>query len=511
MNRRPPPREKLAGSLAVLQGALQDGIYRAGQIPRRDFDRVLKAGYLTQILKGWYHVANPLAPTGTTVWPAHYWPFVQQYLSERFGDAYCLAAEPSLLLLAGLTMVPRQLVVLTERPDGNRIDLPQGCSLLAYKERAGLPEHVTMLKGLRAMPLEAALAKVPKSFFRDHPLEAASLLSTIRDPSTILRALLERGATVYAGRIAGAFRQIGYADFAARIVLAMRTAGFEVAESNPFDRQIPVLKRGRASSPYVPRLKLMWASMRESVIEAFPDPPGMPTDAQGYLSRTSELSTLDAYHSLSIEGYKVDRDLIERVRSNAFDARKSAHDQDHLNALAARGYYDASLAVNRSIRSILSGADPAETLRVDHHEWYRALFDVSVQAGFHRPSDLAGYRGHQVYINNSNHVPLPTDAVVDAMECLFDLLGEESHAAARAVLGHFVFVFIHPYGDGNGRMARFLMNALFASGGYPWTVVHIDARAPYMQALEQASTRGSIHDFADVIAREMVRTSQEKP
>jgi len=40
----------------------------------------------------------------------------------------------------------------------------------------------------------------------------------------------------------------------------------------------------------------------------------------------------------------------------------------------------------------------------------------------------------------------------------------------RAVLGHWLFGYIHPYPDGNGRMARFLMNVVLASGGYSWTI-----------------------------------------
>jgi Fic family protein len=57
------------------------------------------------------------------------------------------------------------------------------------------------------------------------------------------------------------------------------------------------------------------------------------------------------------------------------------------------------------------------------------------------------------------------------MPMLFDLLEHEPEPGVRAVLGHWVFGFIHLYPDGNGRIARFLMNALLASGGYPWTVI----------------------------------------
>ncbi len=47
------------------------------------------------------------------------------------------------------------------------------------------------------------------------------------------------------------------------------------------------------------------------------------------------------------------------------------------------------------------------------------------------------------------------------------------------------------YTDGNGRMGRFLMNAMLASGGYPWTVVPFDKRYEYMAALEEASSRNA--------------------
>ena len=47
-------------------------------------------------------------------------------------------------------------------------------------------------------------------------------------------------------------------------------------------------------------------------------------------------------------------------------------------------------------------------------------------------------------------MPLNPDAVRDAIPAFFDLLAKEEHPAVRVVLGHFVFVYIHPYMDGNG-------------------------------------------------------------
>jgi Fic family protein len=80
------------------------------------------------------------------------------------------------------------------------------------------------------------------------------------------------------------------------------------------------------------------------------------------------------------------------------------------------------------------------------------------------------------------------------------LLESEPHAAARAVLGHFGFVFTHPSMDGNGRIGRFFMNAMLASGGYPWTVIEVAHRPHYMQALNAASSEGDIGPFARFVA-----------
>ena len=82
----------------------------------------------------------------------------------------------------------------------------------------------------------------------------------------------------------------------------------------------------------------------------------------------------------------------------------------------------------------------------------------------------AGYCNDPVYISGSMYTRLNKEAVRDAMPVLFELLTDESEPSVRTTLGHFVFVFIHLYMDGNGRLGRFIMNAMLASGGYPWTV-----------------------------------------
>ena len=113
------------------------------------------------------------------------------------------------------------------------------------------------------------------------------------------------------------------------------------------------------------------------------------------------------------------------------------------------------------------------------------MFAPSVAVGLLPASELAGYRNGQVFVRNSMHVPLNKEAVRDAMPAFFDLPRAEEHPAVRVVLGHFIFVYIHPYMDGNGSMGRFLMNTMMAAAGYPWTVIPLSDRRTYMAALEK--------------------------
>ena len=112
---------------------------------------------------------------------------------------------------------------------------------------------------------------------------------------------------------------------------------------------------------------------------------------------------------------------------------------------------------------------------------YQALFSPSVQAGILKASDLPGYRNDQVSIRGALHVPLSIEAVRDCMPLLFELLEAETEPRARAVLGHFLFVYIHSYMDGNGRLARFLTNLMLVPAGYE------PLRAAGQRASEQSS------------------------
>jgi len=347
--------------------------------------------------------------------------------------------------------------------------------------------------------------------FIKNPMDMRIALAQISNASEILNILLDGSHTVIAGRLAGAFRNNGQARIADDIVNAMKSAGFNVREIDPFKNKPITILTLKERSPYESRIKLMWDAMRKVVIKYFPESPGLPQDKEKYLKSIDEIYITDAYHSLSIERYTVSTELIEMVKSGSWDLDKNKEHKKHRDAMAARGYYLATLSVKESIKTILDGNNPGTTVDNDHSTWYRNLFSPSVTAGLLKASDLAGYRNDQVFISQSRHVPMNKDAVRYVMPILFELLRTEMNSGVRAVLGHFIFVYIHPYMDGNGRIARLLMNAMLASGGYPWTVIPVQERQTYMSSLEKASIDGDIEPFTKFIANLVNESLKGKP
>jgi hypothetical protein len=82
--------------------------------------------------------------------------------------------------------------------------------------------------------------------------------------------------------------------------------------------------------------------LRDPVIDRFPKAPGLPRNIAAYRKRVNDAYVTDAYHSLSIEGYRVTRELMERVRSATWNPETDVGDREQRNALTARGYCSAA-------------------------------------------------------------------------------------------------------------------------------------------------------------------------
>jgi len=502
------PAERLADSLKELRKLQEEGkvTIQSSDLSRTHRERLIENGFLKEVIRGWYIIGRPdERPGDTTSWYSNYWHFCSIFLKEKYHENWSISAEQSIQLHAGNWSVPGQLVIKSPEANNFRTELMHGTSLFSMKSALPLIRETTVVDGVRMLTLPASLIHCSANTFLQNETDARTTLSLIVESSELLSLLLEGGHSTIAGRLAGAFRNNRQERIADDILKTMKSAGFDIRETDPFETRLEINLSSREKSPYLNRIKLMWHKMRLPVIEIFPKAPGPPSDKDAYLKMVEEIYLTDAYHSLSIEKYHVTPELIERVRAGAWNHHQSEDDKKQRDAMAARGYWQAFQQVENSIRKILNGENPGMVANTDHGEWYRELFAPSVTAGLLKPSDLSGYRNHQVYIGNSKHVPLNKEAVREAMPALFEMIGQEPEVSVRAVLGHFIFEFIHPYMDGNGRIGRFLMNTLLASGGYPWTVIPVEGRAAYMEALESASVGHDIKPFAKFLGNLMTQ------
>jgi Fic/DOC family len=511
--RKNAPHEKLAASLAKLKNVQANGrrAFQSSEFSRNDRERLTKQGFLSEVIKGWLISSAPGTTKGdSTPWYASFWQFCAFYCDSRFEKNWHISPEQSLLLHAEDTVIPSQVVIYSPKGANNTIHLLFGMSLYDLKQaQMPLPEELMVKEDLRLFTPAASLTRIPESFFSRHPVEVQVVLAGIKDSSEVLPRLLDGGHSAIAGRLAGAFRRIGRAAIADEIMKTMKGAGYDLRESDPFlpEQTFGTSKTGIA--PVVGRIHALWESMRQPVVAAFPAAPGLPVNKKDYLHFVDEIYQSDAYHSLSIEGYRVTPELIERVRAGNWRPDEDEADRQNRDALAARGYWLAFQTVKESISSIIAGGGAGDLVRVAHRDWYRELFQPSVQAGLIGAQALAGYRNQPVFLRGSRHVPPRADVLGDAMPALFDLLEKEEVPAVRAVLGHWMFGYIHPYPDGNGRIARFLMNSMLASGGYPWTVIRVEDRDAYLSSLESASVGGDIAPFSTFIAERVSWSMKE--
>lgn len=500
----PKPAEKLALALESLERLQKSGraAIRTKDLTRTEREILLKNGFIQMVIKGWYIPSRPdERPGDTTPWYSAFWEFSADYANDRFEDQWCLSPEQSTLLHVGNRSVPNQLIIRAPKGGNKPVDLLHGTSIFDF--RGNIPEAKAIVNqdGLNIYDLPNALIDANAIFFSRNPTDARAALAAITGASALLPKLLDGGHSTIAGRLCGAFRNIGRDDVADEIKKTMKSVGYEIPERDPFNEKRQWDHSQRTDSPRAARLRLMWQTMREEIIGKFPQAPKKTLTPKDYLQQVEEAYVRDAYHSLSIEGYQVSPEMIEKVRSGKWSPETSAEDRKHHDALAARGYFQAFETVKKSLDRVLNGDNAGKVASQDHSDWYRELFIPLVNAGIQNAGSLAGYRSGRVLNKGSRHIPASGDAVADLMSVFFELLENEEDLGARVVLGHFVFVYIHPFSDGNGRAARFLMNLILASGGYPWTVIPVGQRAEYMEALESASVAQDIIPFTHFLSR----------
>jgi Fic family protein len=118
------------------------------------------------------------------------------------------------------------------------------------------------------------------------------------------------------------------------------------------------------------------------------------------------------------------------------------------------------------------------------------------------------YRSVTVRIPGSTVVLPNPSKVPDLMDNFIAWLniGHNLHPIELAGEVLYRLVTIHPFVNGNGRIARLLMNLLLMMHGYPPAIIRKQDRLAYISSLEKAQLGGSKDDYEEIIIKAVDRS-----
>ncbi|GHV05182.1 hypothetical protein FACS1894217_01630 [Clostridia bacterium] len=122
------------------------------------------------------------------------------------------------------------------------------------------------------------------------------------------------------------------------------------------------------------------------------------------------------------------------------------------------------------------------------------------------------WRDVNIIVTGSDY-EFPAPAELPGLMAELERWGEtergKAHPVSYAAMLHLKFVTIHPFVDGNGRVARLLLNAALIQDGYLPAVVPPVLRAEYLSAIRGYQSRGDAATFCDFIAERVLESEKE--
>lgn len=135
-------------------------------------------------------------------------------------------------------------------------------------------------------------------------------------------------------------------------------------------------------------------------------------------------------------------------------------------------------------------------------DWHWKLFNVT------KP-DIAGkIRKYQVAIGRSKFMPPLAVEVYPMLTEFFkwyDKNKNNLHPVELAAMSHLKFVTIHPFGDGNGRISRLIMNFILNRKRYPMFDIPYEGRNSYYNALERSQMKKVDRTFVQWLVKKYIK------
>jgi Fic family protein len=108
------------------------------------------------------------------------------------------------------------------------------------------------------------------------------------------------------------------------------------------------------------------------------------------------------------------------------------------------------------------------------------------------------------YFPDFSKVPDLLDKLVSFVNSKIDQVSGDDIIKLAADI-HYNLVNIHPFGDGNGRTARLLMNYIQMYHGEPLIKVFTEDRAAYINALNETEEKENPEVFREFICRQQIK------
>ena len=140
-------------------------------------------------------------------------------------------------------------------------------------------------------------------------------------------------------------------------------------------------------------------------------------------------------------------------------------------------------------------------------KWHKELFRETM------PSIAGDFRNYEVFISGSKYNPpasrFEVDLLLDELLSFWQKNKESIHPILMACLMHLRFVSIHPFGDGNGRISRVLMNYALYHSKCPMFDIPAKIRRTYYNALERANLKDDESIFLQWFMRNYFKANKK--
>jgi Fic family protein len=217
--------------------------------------------------------------------------------------------------------------------------------------------------------------------------------------------------------------------------------------------------------------------------------------------RITFITDSNAIEGSTLDYYLTNRVISDQKRIERLQARKAIitgmgrEEQEALNLNKCLDLYETLLARKADLRE--------ETILRLHFTLLSKIEGYEKYRGVWRPVNVM-IRGSEHVFSHHSEVPRLMHGLLEWYRKNEGLI----HPVELAAKFHTKFTAIHPFADGNGRMARLLMNYILQLNGFPFTNIPLKRRSTYMRT-QAAGNEDNHKPFARLLTEEIIKQNKK--